>query len=69
MSCSLLCDVTGFCGRVETGRGVIVKISGGCIVLMAGNNEIQELREQIYQVKQVIKVGRIKIFPAFSHRY
>ncbi|EFE05993.1 hypothetical protein CIT292_10972 [Citrobacter youngae ATCC 29220] len=28
----------------ETGRGVTVKISEGCIVLMADNNEVQELR-------------------------
>ncbi|EBU7642112.1 SymE family type I addiction module toxin [Salmonella enterica] len=42
---------TGF----ETGRGVTVKISQGCIVLMADNNEVQELREQLYQAKQVVK--------------
>ncbi|HFW0141793.1 TPA: SymE family type I addiction module toxin [Salmonella enterica subsp. enterica serovar Eastbourne] len=42
---------TGF----ETGRGVTVKISQGCIVLMADNNEVQELREQLYQAKQGIK--------------
>ncbi|ECH7957301.1 type I toxin-antitoxin system SymE family toxin [Salmonella enterica subsp. enterica serovar Denver] len=28
----------------ETGRGVTVKISDGCIVLMADNNEVQKLR-------------------------
>lgn len=32
-----------------------VKISQGCIVLMADNNEVQELREQLYQVRQVVK--------------
>ncbi|ECG1483908.1 SymE family type I addiction module toxin [Salmonella enterica subsp. enterica serovar Gatineau] len=32
----------------DTGRGVTVKISQGCIVLMADNNEVQELREQLY---------------------
>lgn len=32
-----------------------VKISQGCIVLMADNNEVQELREQLYQVRQVMK--------------
>lgn len=31
----------------ETGRGVTVKISQGCIVLMADNNEMQALREQL----------------------
>ncbi|HDR2784946.1 SymE family type I addiction module toxin [Enterobacter sichuanensis] len=39
----------------ETGRGVTVKISEGCIVLMADNNEMQELREQLYQAKQVVR--------------
>ncbi|EGE4656875.1 type I toxin-antitoxin system SymE family toxin [Salmonella bongori serovar 40:z35:-] len=39
----------------ETGRGVTVKISQGCIVLMADNNEMQELSEQLYQAKQVVK--------------
>ncbi|ELL7463675.1 SymE family type I addiction module toxin [Salmonella enterica] len=39
----------------ETGRGVTVKISEGCIVLMADCNEVQELREQLYQVRQVVK--------------
>ncbi|EAX3726476.1 type I addiction module toxin, SymE family [Salmonella enterica] len=39
----------------DTGRGVTVKISQGCIVLMADNNEMQELREQLYQVRQVMK--------------
>ena len=32
-----------------------VKISEGRIVLMADNNEVQELREQLYQAKQVVK--------------
>ncbi|ECG1195124.1 type I toxin-antitoxin system SymE family toxin [Salmonella bongori] len=39
----------------ETGRGVTVKISQGCIVLMADCNEVQGLREQLYQAKQVVK--------------
>ncbi|EAA7109257.1 toxin SymE, type I toxin-antitoxin system family protein [Salmonella enterica subsp. enterica serovar Ouagadougou] len=39
----------------NTGRGVTVKISQGCIVLMADCNEVQELREQLYQAKQVVK--------------
>ncbi|APY58022.1 SymE family type I addiction module toxin [Salmonella enterica] len=39
----------------ETGRGVTVKISQGCLVLMADNNEVQELREQLYQVKKSMK--------------
>lgn len=32
-----------------------VKISQGCIVLMVNCNEVQELREQFYQVKQAVK--------------
>ncbi|EEL0257831.1 type I addiction module toxin, SymE family [Salmonella enterica] len=39
----------------KTGRGVTVKISQGCIVLMADSNEEQKLREQLYQAKQVVK--------------
>ena len=39
----------------ETGHGVTVKISDGCIVLMADCNEVQELREQLYLAKQVVK--------------
>ncbi len=39
----------------DTGRGVTVKISEGCIVLMADGNEMQDLREQLYQAKQGIK--------------
>jgi toxic protein SymE len=34
---------------------VTVKISKGCIVLMAESNEEQELREQLYQATQVVK--------------
>ncbi|EEL3174845.1 SymE family type I addiction module toxin, partial [Salmonella enterica subsp. enterica serovar Agona] len=33
----------------ETGRSVTVKISQGCIVLMADGNEVQKLCEQLYQ--------------------
>lgn len=32
-----------------------MKISEGCIVLMAKGNEVQELREQLYQAEQVVK--------------
>ncbi|EDH9793703.1 TPA: SymE family type I addiction module toxin [Salmonella enterica] len=39
----------------KTGRGVTVKISQECIVLMADSNEVQKLREQLYQAEQVIK--------------
>ncbi|EAS1760874.1 type I addiction module toxin, SymE family [Salmonella enterica] len=39
----------------DTGRGVTVRISVGCIVLIADGDEVQELREQLYQVRQVVK--------------
>lgn len=39
----------------DTGRGVTVRISQGCIVLIADCDEVQELREQLYQVRQVVK--------------
>ncbi|WP_230353969.1 SymE family type I addiction module toxin [Lelliottia sp. WAP21] len=39
----------------DTGRGVTVRISEGCIVLIADCNEVRELREQLYQVRQVVK--------------
>ncbi|WP_137567026.1 type I addiction module toxin, SymE family, partial [Escherichia coli] len=37
------------------GTGVIVKISEGCLILLADNNEVQELRRELYQVKQAVK--------------
>ncbi|AZT34269.1 SymE family type I addiction module toxin [Salmonella enterica] len=39
----------------ETGRSVTVKISDGCIVLMADGNEVQKLCEQLYKAEQVVK--------------
>ncbi|WP_411562531.1 SymE family type I addiction module toxin [Salmonella enterica] len=39
----------------ETGRSVTVKVSEGCLTIIADNNEVQELREQLYQAKQVVK--------------
>ena len=39
----------------ETGRGVTVKISQEGLTIIADNNEVQELREQLYQAKQGIK--------------
>ncbi|EOU9710277.1 SymE family type I addiction module toxin [Salmonella enterica] len=50
----------------DTGRGVTVKISQGCIVLMADNNEVQELREEIYKVKQVVKGMRDGVFSVLN---
>jgi len=34
---------------------VTVKISQGCIVLIADCDEVQALREQLYQVRQAVK--------------
>ncbi|WP_253384939.1 SymE family type I addiction module toxin [unidentified bacterial endosymbiont] len=39
----------------ETGRGVTVRITEGCLTIIADGNEVQELREQLYQAKQVVK--------------
>ncbi|HHV7382221.1 TPA: SymE family type I addiction module toxin [Escherichia fergusonii] len=39
----------------DTGRGVTVKISEGCLTIIADSNEVQELREELYQVKQAVK--------------
>jgi toxic protein SymE len=36
-------------------QGGVMKINEECIVLMADNNETQELREQIYQARQMMK--------------
>lgn len=32
-----------------------VKISKGCLTIIADNNKMQELHEQLYQTKQVVK--------------
>ena len=32
-----------------------MKISEGCLTIIADSNEAQELREEIYQVKQLVK--------------
>ncbi|WP_213134044.1 SymE family type I addiction module toxin [Citrobacter sp. FP75] len=39
----------------DTGRSVTVKISEGCLIIIADNDEVQELREELYRVKQVVK--------------
>ena len=46
----------------DTGRGVTVKISEGCLTIIADSDEVQELREELYQVKQVVKGMRNGIF-------
>ncbi|EFN1903152.1 toxin SymE, type I toxin-antitoxin system family protein, partial [Escherichia coli] len=42
--------------------GVTVKISEGCLILLADNNEVQELRRELYQVKQAVKGMRDGMF-------
>ncbi|RZN49219.1 type I toxin-antitoxin system SymE family toxin [Escherichia sp. E13S3] len=32
----------------DTGTGVTVKISKGCLILIAESNEVQELRKELY---------------------
>ncbi|CCJ87085.1 hypothetical protein BN133_3462 [Cronobacter dublinensis 582] len=32
-----------------------VRITEGCLAIIADNNEVQELREELYKVKQVVK--------------
>ncbi|TLI90650.1 SymE family type I addiction module toxin [Escherichia sp. E4736] len=46
----------------DTGRGVTVKISEGCLTIIADSGEVQELREELYQVKQVVKGIRNGMF-------
>lgn len=32
-----------------------MKLSEGCLILLADNNEVQELCRELYQVKQAVK--------------
>ncbi|EDN7242984.1 type I addiction module toxin, SymE family [Salmonella enterica subsp. enterica] len=50
----------------ETGRGVSVKISEGCLTIIADSDEVQELREELYQVKQVVKGMRNGMFSVLN---
>ncbi|MCR6677685.1 SymE family type I addiction module toxin [Escherichia marmotae] len=45
----------------DTGTGVTVKISEGCLILIAERDEVQELRKELYQVKQVVKGMRLGV--------
>ncbi|WP_049602417.1 SymE family type I addiction module toxin [Yersinia nurmii] len=38
-----------------TGTGVTVRISEGCLTIITDNDEVQELREEFYKAKQVVK--------------
>ncbi|HEA6332335.1 TPA: type I toxin-antitoxin system SymE family toxin [Escherichia coli] len=50
----------------DTGRGVTVKISEGCLTIIADSDEMQELREELYQVKQAVKGIRDGMFSALN---
>ena len=39
----------------DTGTGVTVKIAGDCIVLIPDNGEMKALREEIKQMKNMVK--------------
>ncbi|EFB4344318.1 hypothetical protein ACMXLN_001700 [Escherichia coli] len=43
-----------------------MKISEGCLILLADNNEVQELRRELYQVKQVVKEMRDGMFSVLN---
>ncbi|HCP3430357.1 TPA: toxin SymE, type I toxin-antitoxin system family protein, partial [Escherichia coli] len=43
-----------------------VKISEGCLILLADNNEVQELRRKLYQVKQAVKGMRDGMFSVLN---
>ncbi|HED5889238.1 TPA: type I toxin-antitoxin system SymE family toxin [Salmonella enterica] len=50
----------------DTGRGVTVKISEGCLTIIADSDEVQELREELYQVKQAVKGMRDGMFSVLN---
>ncbi|EED0306620.1 TPA: type I toxin-antitoxin system SymE family toxin [Escherichia coli] len=49
-----------------TGRGVTVKISEGCLTIIADSDEVQELREELYLVKQSVKGMRNGMFSVLN---
>ncbi|TBR67564.1 toxin SymE, type I toxin-antitoxin system family protein [Escherichia sp. E1130] len=46
--------------------GVTVKISEGCLILLADNNEVQVLRRELYLVKQAVKGMRDGMFSVLN---
>lgn len=50
----------------DTGRGVTVKISEGCLTIIADSDKVQELREELYQVKQAVKGMRDGMFSVLN---
>nr|WP_111741358.1 SymE family type I addiction module toxin [Leminorella richardii] len=45
----------------DTGINVTVKIAGDCIVLIPDNEEVHELRTQLKQVKEAVKVMKEEV--------
>ena len=43
-----------------------VRISDECLTIIADNNEAQELREQLYKAKQVVKGMRDGVFSVLN---
>ncbi|EGB7237910.1 toxin SymE, type I toxin-antitoxin system family protein, partial [Salmonella enterica] len=43
-----------------------VRITVGCLAIIADNNEVQELREELYKVKQVVKGMRDGVFSVLN---
>ncbi|PAC33828.1 hypothetical protein CE425_24310, partial [Salmonella enterica subsp. enterica serovar Senftenberg] len=39
----------------DTGASVTVKISEGCLILIAETDEVRDLRKELYQVKKSMK--------------
>ncbi|QNQ22633.1 type I toxin-antitoxin system SymE family toxin [Kosakonia sp. SMBL-WEM22] len=50
----------------DAGVSVTVKISEGCLIIIADSNEVQELRKELYQVKQSVKGMRDGIFSVLN---
>ncbi|WFV29207.1 hypothetical protein NFJ26_04305 [Escherichia marmotae] len=51
------------------GTGLTVKISEGCLSLIAESDEVQELRKELYQVKQVVKGMRDGMFSVMNESW
>ncbi|MBS2140633.1 hypothetical protein KCA24_28055 [Escherichia coli] len=51
---------------IGSGTGVSGKISEGCLVLLGDNNGVQELRRELYQVKQAVKGMRDGMFSVLN---
>ena len=43
-----------------------MKITNGCLTIIANNNDMQEMREQLYQAKQVVKGIKNGIFSVLN---